>query len=33
MKTGASVKDYFARTLNIVNNMRINGETIRDVIY
>lgn len=31
MKAGESVNEYFARTLTIVNKMKANGETIRDV--
>lgn len=31
MKTGESVNEYFARTLNIANKMRIHGETMGDV--
>ncbi|KAA8534694.1 hypothetical protein F0562_032211 [Nyssa sinensis] len=32
MKEGESVNDYFARTLTIVNKMRIQGEPMSDVI-
>ena len=32
MKMGESVNDYFARTLTIINKMRIHGEQMNDVL-
>jgi len=32
MKMGESVNDYFARTLTIINKMRIHGEQMNDVV-
>jgi hypothetical protein len=32
MKMGESVNDYFARTLTIINKMRIHGEYMNDVV-